>query len=183
MKRYCGNYSFAIFLLLVFRVAMAHARLRGHGGLVRALAISPQGKAAISGSFNISAIRRSLQTNAPEQVLRFHDGAVNAIAIASDGRSASAGADARMAVWRPGEQQTQIVFERHTAPVVALAFLPDGTTLASALWDHTARLWSLVDRWQRVLEGHEQNVNAVALMPDGHSLVTPVMTRSSGSGS
>jgi cytochrome c len=161
---------FAIFLLLALCVSPAHARLRGHGGPVRALAISPDGKTAISGSFDTSAIQWSLQTNTAEQVLRFHDGAVNAISIASDGRIATGGADARIAVWRRGEQHPQIVFEGHTAPVVALAFSPDGTTLASASWDRTARLWSLVGGSRRVLEGHEQNVNAV--MPDGHSLVT-----------
>jgi cytochrome c len=139
---------------------------------VRALAISPDGKTAISGSFDTSAIRWSLQTNTAEQVLRFHDGAVNAVSIASGGRIATGGADARIAVWRPGEQHPQIVFEGHTAPVVALAFSPDGTTLASASWDHTARLWSLMGGSGRMLEGHEQNVNAVAFMPDGRSLVT-----------
>jgi cytochrome c len=139
---------------------------------VRTLAISPDGKTAVSGSFDTSAIRWSLQTNTAEQVLRFHDGAVNAVSMSSDGRIASGGADARIAVWRPGEQQPQIVFEGHTAPVVALAFSPDGTTLASASWDRTARLWPLTGGSRRVLEGHEQNVNAVAFMADGHSLVT-----------
>ncbi len=38
----------------------AHAQLRGHGGPVRALAISPDGTQAISGSFDTSAIRWSL---------------------------------------------------------------------------------------------------------------------------
>jgi cytochrome c len=163
---------FAILLLLTFCVSPAHPQLRGHGGPVRALAISRDGKTAISGSFDTSAIRWSLQNNSADQVLRFHDGAVNAVSIASDGRIATGGADARIAVWQPGEQHPQIVFEGHTAPVVGLAFSPDGTMIASASWDRTARLWSLVGGSGRVLEGHEQNVNAVEFMPDGRSLVT-----------
>jgi cytochrome c len=161
-----------ISLLLVLCVSAAHTQLRGHGGPVRALAISPDGKAAVSGSFDTSAIRWSLQTNTAEQVLRFHDGAVNAVSISSDGRIATGGADARIAIWRPGEQRPQNVFEGHSAPVVALAFSPDGATLASASWDRTARLWPLAGGSGRALEGHEQNVNAVAFMPDGHLLVT-----------
>jgi cytochrome c len=161
-----------ISLPLALCVSLAHAQLRGHGGPVRTLAISPDGKTAVSGSFDTSAIRWSLQTDTAEQVLRFHDGAVNAVAMSSDGRIATGGADARIALWRPGAQQPQIVFEGHTAPVVALAFSPDGTTLASASWDRTARLWPLAGGSRRVLGGHEQNVNAVAFMPDGHSLVT-----------
>ena len=57
-----------------------HAQLRGHGGPVRAIAISADGKRAVSGSFDTSAIRWSLERNVAEQVLRFHDAAVNAVA-------------------------------------------------------------------------------------------------------
>jgi len=54
------------------------AQLRGHGGPVRALAVSPDGQSAISGSFDSTAIRWSLTRNAAERVLRFHADAVNA---------------------------------------------------------------------------------------------------------
>ncbi|HXW41091.1 MAG TPA: c-type cytochrome [Xanthobacteraceae bacterium] len=162
----------AVLLLLPLCSAPAHAQLRGHGGPVRALAISPDGKTAVSGSFDTSAIRWSLQNNAAEQVLRFHDGAVNAVAILPDGRIATAGADARIAIWQPGEQRPRAVLEGHTAPIVSLAVSPGGAVLASASWDRTARLWPLAGGTPRVFEGHEQNVNAVAFMPDGRALVT-----------
>src|SRR5436309_8197500 len=129
--------------LLITGCAPAHAQLRGHGGPVRALAISPDGTQAVSGSFDTSVIRWSLSKNAAEQVLRFHDGAVNAALLLRDGRIATSGEDARIAIWTPGEPQPSKVLEGHTAPVVALAISPDGTTLASASWDHTARLWPL----------------------------------------
>src|SRR5262249_41002019 len=48
----------------------------------------------------------------------------------------------------------------------------DGATLASASWDHTARLWPLAGGAPRVIEGHAQNVNGVAFAPDGRALVT-----------
>jgi cytochrome c len=155
----------------------AQAQLRGHGGPVRALAISPDGRQAISGSFDTSAIRWSLSRNAAEQVLRFHDGAVNAVAFLRDGRIATSGEDARIAIWKPGEQTPSMVLEGHKAPVVALAVSPDGMTLASASWDQTARLWPLSSGNEsggapRVIEGHQQNVNGVAFTPDGRALVT-----------
>src|SRR5580704_16461562 len=70
---------------------LAYAQLRGHGGPVRALAISRDGTEAVSGSFDTSVIRWSLRKNAAEQVLRFHEGAVNAALFLSDGRVASSG--------------------------------------------------------------------------------------------
>ena len=155
----------------LFAVA-AHAQLRGHGGPVRALAVSPDGRTAISGSFDSSAIRWSLVRDSAVQVLRFHDGAVNAVATLKDGRIVTAGEDRRIAIWMVGATSPNIVLEGHDAPVSALAVSPDGTTLASAAWDHTVRLWQLVQGSARVLEGHQQNVNGVAFTPDGNSVIS-----------
>jgi len=103
-----------------------------HGGPVRALAISPDGTQAVSGSFDTLVIRWSLSNNAAEQVLRFYDGAVNVAIFLRDGRVATSGEDARIAIWTPGEPQPSKVLEGHEATVVALAMSPDGSTLASA---------------------------------------------------
>jgi cytochrome c len=167
----------ALLTALLSAPVAANAQLRGHGGPVRALAISADGTQAISGSFDTSAIRWSLQKNAAIEVLRFHDGAVNAVAVLGDGSVVTSGEDARIAIWTPGVPQPSAVLEGHTAPVVALAISPDGTTLASASWDHTARLWSRNGAAPngaapRVIEGHQQNVNGVAFPPDGRALVS-----------
>ncbi|MCP3469827.1 c-type cytochrome [Bradyrhizobium sp. CCGUVB1N3] len=150
----------------------AQAQLAGHGGPVRAIAVSADGKTVLSGSFDTAAIRWSLATESAEQVLRFHSGAVNAVAFLGDGRMATAGADSQIAIWTPGRPQPDRVFEGHTGPIVGLAVSPDASKLASASWDHTARLWSLSDGTSRVLEGHSQNVNGVSFTPDGQSLVS-----------
>jgi cytochrome c len=159
--------------------APTHAQLRGHGGPVRALAISPDGASAISGSFDTSAIRWSLARNVAEQVLRFHASAVNAVAFLPNGRIVTGGEDGRIAIWQPGGQSPVRVLEGHTAPIVALSVSPDGATLASASWDRTVRLWPLTggifgffSGSPRVLEGHQQNVNGVAFTPDGKALVS-----------
>jgi cytochrome c len=165
---------FPMVLLSVLLVApdMAQAQLRGHGGPVRALAISPDGSTALSGSFDTSAIRWSLGRNAAEQVLRFHEGAVNAVAVLKDGRLATTGEDARIAIWNPGEAKPVLVLEGHKAPVVALAVSPDGQSIASASWDRTVRIWPLKGGEARVLEGHQDNANGVAFTPDGRALIT-----------
>ena len=160
-----------LLLLAAFGTA-AVAQLRGHGGPVRALAISPDGQSAVTGSFDSTAIRWSLARNAADQVLRFHADAVNAVVLLRDGRAATAGADGRIAIWTPGKTEPDAVLEGHTAPIAALAVSPDGTTMASASWDQTIRLWPLAGGAPRVLEGHTQNVNGVAFAPDGRTLVS-----------
>jgi cytochrome c len=159
-------------LLLSLTSGAAQTQLRGHGGPVRALAISPDGTRAISGSFDTSAIRWSLARDAAEQVLRFHDGAVNAVAYLYDGRVVTAGADAHIAIWTPAKQQPDKILDGHTGPIASLAVSPDGTILASASWDRTVRLWPLNDGQPRVLEGNAQNVNGVAFSPDGKNVVS-----------
>src|SRR5437660_1336828 len=80
----------------------ALAQLSGHGGPVRALAVSADGTMALSGSFDASAIRWSLSRAVAEQVLRLHESAVHAVAFLKDGRAVTAGADARIGIWTPG---------------------------------------------------------------------------------
>jgi cytochrome c len=162
----------ALLVIPPLGVSPASAQLRGHGGPVRALAISPDGQIALTGSFDATAIRWSLARNAAEQVLRFHADAVNAVVLLKDGRSATAGADGRIAIWTAGKAEPDAVLEGHSAPIAGLAVSPDGTMLASASWDQTVRLWPLAGGAPRLLEGHTQNVNGVAFSPDGHTLVS-----------
>lgn len=154
-------------LAALFLAGPASAQMRGHGGPVRALAVTGDGRLAISGGFDQAAIVWGLDTGAALSVLRVHDGAVNAVAALPDGRFASASEDGRIALWRLGRPEPEQVLEGHAGPVAALAVSPDGQNLASAAWDGTARLWPLGEGAARVLAGHQGNVNAVAFLPDG----------------
>ncbi len=159
----------AVFLLLATH--SAHAQLRGHGGPVRAVAVSPDGQSAISGSFDTSAIRWSMSRNAAEQVMRFHESAVNAVAALKNGY-ATGGEDGKIAIWASGNPMPVRTMEGHTAPIVALALSPDGNTLASASWDHTIRLWTLAGGEPKILKGHTAAVNGIAFSRDGKLLVS-----------
>ena len=143
------------------------AELRGHGGPVRAIAVTRDGATAITGGFDNNAIIWSLKSATARQVLRFHDSQVNAVAALADGRFASAGQDGRIALWREGADKPEAVLEGHRGPISALAPSPDGAWLASAAWDRTVRLWPLSGGEPRVLEGHSDNVNAVVFLADG----------------
>jgi WD40 repeat protein len=62
---------------------------------------------------------------------------------------------------------------RHRDRIGALAFSPDGTRLASASDDFTARVWDVATGAQTaVLEGHTSKVLGVAFSPGGARVVT-----------
>lgn len=109
---------------LAFQAIPALTQLRGHGGPVRALAISEDGGAALSGSFDTSAILWDLRRGVADQVLRVQDGAVNAVAFLKDGRAVTAGADKRIAVWTSGRTAPDNVLAGHAGSIAALAVSP-----------------------------------------------------------
>ena len=172
MPKACRLTVGAAWLALLLPLGPAHAELRGHGGSIRALAVSPDGAMALTGSFDTSAIRWSLRHNLAEQVLRLHESAVNAVAILNDGRAVTAGADAIIGIWMPGKPVPDAILRGHEGPIVSLAVSPDGTTLASASWDRTVRLWPLAGGPPVVLEGHQENVNGVVFAADGTAVVS-----------
>lgn len=61
----------------------------------------------------------------------------------------------------------------HDQAVDAVAFSPDGKTLATGSYDSTARLWDVdTGKTRRILDQHTESVNAVAFSPDGKALAT-----------
>lgn len=155
-------------LLALALISPAPAQeLRGHGGPVRAVAVSGDGHFAMTGSFDQSAILWSLADGTADAVLRFHQGAVNAVAAIPGPGFATGAEDGRIALWRGNAAEPAQVFEGHKGPVAALAVSANGGALASASWDETVRVTALRDGKVRVLEGHRGPVNGVAFLPGG----------------
>jgi WD40 repeat protein len=61
----------------------------------------------------------------------------------------------------------------HTQSVLAIAFAPDGLTLASSSSDGSVRIWDTkTGKSLRTLQGHKKSVLAIAFAPDGQRLAS-----------
>ena len=153
--------------------APAAAGLSGHGGPVTAVAVAPDGRLALTASFDYTLKLWDLDRQAVLQTLRGHDGAVTTVAFLPDSRHAlSGGDDGTLRLWDAAYGQELHSFAAHRGKVSDLALGPDGRLAASAGWDGRVRLWDLRARSAlRTLDKRAGMVNAVAFTADGRHVV------------
>ena len=159
----------ALRLLLASAVAAAVA---GHGGPIKAIAVSADGKTALTGSFDYTLILWDLNTMTPLRRLVGHDAAVDAVAFLPGDRAVSGSDDGSLILWNLADGQSVARWHAHKAKVAAVAVAPDGKHVASGGWDRKVVLWNVVTGTPRVFEGDKANVNAVAFSPDGALLAS-----------
>lgn len=144
--------------------------LKGHGGPIMDIAVSPEGRVA-SASFDNSV---GLWQGREPRWLEGHDAAVTSVVWGPGGVLASGGDDFAVRLWAVGEEAPDHVrgaergfpgtgreLGRHRGKVAALAFAPSGEWLASGSWDGTVRLWPLGEDVEREVQAPGAGVNAL----------------------
>ncbi|GJM18960.1 MAG: hypothetical protein DHS20C14_11730 [Phycisphaeraceae bacterium] len=155
--------------------------LSGHAGAVTTLAISPDGRSVVSGSFD-GSIRawdlgasgaeptdgRQIAANNPEPAV------VNSVDISPDGALiAWASDDGRVRVHRVADGV--LVEDIHAGPnrVPSVGFSPDGRWLAMAVArTNVVLLRDLRTGENRTIPAHAQTIRVVAFSPDGSVLAS-----------
>jgi WD40 repeat protein/serine/threonine protein kinase len=150
------------------------SRCEGHLDWVRAVAFSPDGRLALSGSLDHSMRLWELMSGRELGRFEKHTGAVLAVAFSPNGRYAvSGGVDQTVHVWDVDSGWELRCLTGHAELVTSVVFLPDGRHVLSASRDRTVRLWDVGGgRELGRLVGHAGDVNTVAVSADGRLAVS-----------
>ena len=142
--------------------------LKGHGGPIMDIAVSPSGQIATA-SFDNSV---GLWNGAEPRWLEGSHAAVNTVLIDTHWRWIFAGGDDfTLRAW-DAETGVATVVGAHTAKITALD-IANNELLASASWDSSIGLWPLIVETETepvFLRGHDKGVNDVVFGSDGHLL-------------
>ncbi len=159
------------------------ASLTDHLDAVSGVALTPDGRTALTGSRDGTAIVWDLSDPAHpahRATLTGHADVVNAVALTPDGRTALTGSrDGTAIVWDlsdPAHPVRRATLSGHDDTIFAVALTPDGRTALTGSADHTAIVWDLSDPAHPVhrttLTGHDDTIFAVALTSDGRTALT-----------
>jgi WD40 repeat protein/tRNA A-37 threonylcarbamoyl transferase component Bud32 len=157
-------------------------RFDGHERTVNCMALSPDGRLALSaGEFDLTL--RLWDVTTGKELYRFqgYEEVTGGVAFSRDGRLALsggggrwqggrwvAGVDHALRLWDVGTRREVRRFRGHEGPVNAVALSADGARALSGGVERTLRLWDVATGKElRQFEGHRNDVLAIAFSPDG----------------
>jgi WD40 repeat protein len=145
----------------------------GHGGVVRAVAISKDGRLLASGSIDKNVQIRQVSDGKQLGTLSGHSAAVNSLAFSPDGALLASGSEDRSVdLWQMSDRKLLRRLPGHQDTVYSVAFSPSSQILATG--SDTVRLWQInAPGLPQVLERPQAlkgPLKALAFSPDGDLL-------------
>jgi len=120
---------------------------------VLSVAVTADGRTAVSGSQDKSVRVWDLASGEERSTLTGHTGPVWSVAVTADGRTAVSGSEDRsVRVWDLASGLERSTLTGHTGPVWSVAITEDGTAAVSGGGDASIRVWDpatgmLIARW------------------------------------
>jgi RNA polymerase sigma factor (sigma-70 family) len=134
----------------------------GHKDSIVRVWVMPDGKRGLSAGSDGSVLEWNLRTRQMKRLLDCPK-TITAFKVSPDGKNlATTGGDHSIHLWDASTGEELRHFDGHKGNVDAVAFSPDGKTLASGTWvDHTIRLWDV--------KGGQERLQITLPKPNGHN--------------
>jgi WD40 repeat protein len=118
--------------------------LEGHSNWVGRVALSADGRRAVSGSRDKTLRVWDLEGSQPPRVLEGHNNWVNSVTVSADGRMVVSGSgDKTVRVWDLQSGEPPSVLEGHSNQINSVMLSADGRRAVSGSSDKTVRVWDL----------------------------------------
>src|SRR5205814_1439842 len=157
------------------RTTVLGTRFAGHESWVTSLALTPDGKKLVSGSWDGTVRVWDVQTGKEPTVLESHESKIYAVAVSRDGkRAASAGGNGEVFVWdlESNAQVARLEGHDEESEVNGIAFTPGGKRVVTAASDGDIKVWDAeTGKELSKIKGPREGILAFALSPDGKRAV------------
>jgi WD40 repeat protein len=153
--------------------------LQGHTSRVYTVALSPDGKMALSGSRDKTCILWDLSTGKASRILTGHSAEVLSVAISADSKFALSGSnDGTCIYWNLNSGKPLRTILRQDEWVHAVAMTPDGRLGITGSENKKVVLWDLKTGDALLTLSHEEGVKVVAISPDGRMALSASVLKS-----
>jgi WD40 repeat protein len=157
--------------------------LRGHAGLIKSAAFSPDGRTIVTASIDGTARLWDTATGKETAVLRGHEDIITSAAYSPDSKTVVTASDDKTArIWDVATGREIAILRGHKDAVHLAKFSPDGESVVTTSFnlsapfstvENAARVWDAATGKEiATLHGHDSVVISAAFSPDGKSIVT-----------
>jgi WD40 repeat protein/serine/threonine protein kinase len=149
-------------------------RFLGHTAGLTSVAVSPDGRTALSTSSDQTARLWDIESGKELHRLDRHNDVVWAGCFSADGKHVlTGGRDGTGRLWEVASGREVLRLEPHPRCVHAVALSPDGQLALTGSCDNIVRVWSTqTGRQLRRFTGHTDQVHTVAFSPDGRQALS-----------
>jgi NACHT domain- and WD repeat-containing protein len=165
--------------VLELETGLEQATLVGHTGHVNAVAITPDGRWAVSGSDDGTLKVWSLENGTCLRTLKGHTNGVGAIALTPDGQRAVSGTigplqskDYALRVWDLQSGACLHTLAGHTDYVSDVTITPSGRLAVSLSESHCLKVWDLEQGLELHTPMSDAKVYRMVVAPDGRRIIS-----------